>query len=747
MDSATSSIYPSSRISTSDVLRGLEDSRRSTPALPPGLPVPAGVVPDPLRSSSPSQRPVQTITPAVPILPYTGSRIPSASQVVRKASVDSQDYEPITKTTKDVSGPTKGESTMAQTHAHPIKDQTSKKGLKKQDMQIPVPDMPISSSNVATGSMPKKPIAKAVNPERASALGSESKHGTEEKKPSSPESVPGAKADAPENTLKESSSKRQPPGKLDIPPISQLYEAATPQSGPTKDGTPEKASHLASATSTSASRPGTPATTTESPFKKVTGPKTLRVVSTPKAETPSSGSATAHAFPTAKTPSRQPSIISMQRSDTPASEVISEPSNTSASLSRANSPPPATSKVGSAPVRSKTKSQLKKERQERAKLQEQEIKATEVAQAPATEEQAAAPLTGRKKKAKKDKQPKTPSGKTAPAFNENPLSSPQDNVTSEKTNEEQDTAATASKDDAITPGVADEQATAASQPSSATPNREISIASVFNDLQSSGLDVRNLLKHFKPITSNTKNDINATDIATRDRPISLTEKDHAALAAKEPLHLGGEDGRQWSRAFVTPSQNVLRALSQDDEARYIELEKSIRSDGKPTKFIPSRKGGTGVEAQLPLVTDFFVADNPDPPANPSVEGREGSATDDVMKYLNQMIPPTPSTTGSIGSDGGDYRTSYARTMGSSGGSLSRIDPASASNTQNTASANTSIGANANANAGRSAQLLSTANVKEAETAWLDSKKKTERLERELNALIKRNRKLLTGTTH
>ena len=740
---APSPTHRDSQIHVPDILQGLEDSRRSTPVLPPGLPIPAGVSSDLQRSSSPIQRPFQAITPAVPILPSTPLRPHPPPRVSEKAIDEQSQRDGSAQDPKKASTGLVQEMTKPQTHAHPAWDRAQKGDPKKQSAQESV-----SHPSVSDPTTVESTTEKSKEPKREGFSAPDDwpviKGG--EKAGRTPNDVPTVKPGGPETNLKGNSNKRQLPGKLDIPAAFQTYESPTPtQSTSTNVETPERASHAASATSASASRPQTPAATTDSPLRKAPVPRTLRVLSTPKAETPPSASALPPSFPTGKAISRQPSIVSMNRSGTPASEIVSElNSTTSASLSRANSPPPtgSTSKVGSAPIRAKTKSQLKKERQERAKTQEQANKTVEAAQISTVEDQAAAPLTGRKKKTKKEKQPKTATGKPTSVANQPPSLLHEEKSEAEKSYEVQSAAVDPIVKTEVPSEAVDELATTTPQPSQASPKREITPAGVFTDLQASGLTIRNLLEHFKPISSTIRHDITAADIAARDRPISLTKKDHAALAARNPLHLGGEDGRLWSRTFVAPSQKLLRALSREEEDRYVELEKRIIGDGAPTKFISQRKGSGGTEIQLPSVMDFLVASAVDVPPTPSIEGRDGNA-DDAMMYLNQMMPPMPPTAGSADSNNLEYLPSGASNTNILGSSPPRFDLTSA---RDLSGISGKLSTAANAGVVRSVQSPSVG-VKEAESAWVDSRKKADRLERELNALIKRNRKLLTGTAH
>lgn len=116
------------------------------------------------------------------------------------------------------------------------------------------------------------------------------------------------------------------------------------------------------------------------------GPRTIRVMTPAKIESPTLMSPVA---------SRIMSIG--QRPETPASETVSDSASivsASVSASRAGSPPP--SRIGSAPVRTTTKSSVRKQRKGAMK---QETKA--IAEAAITDQADHAPIEGRKKKQKK----------------------------------------------------------------------------------------------------------------------------------------------------------------------------------------------------------------------------------------------------------------------------------------------------------------------------------------------------------
>ncbi|CAI7588003.1 unnamed protein product [Penicillium bialowiezense] len=156
----------------------------------------------------------------------------------------------------------------------------------------------------------------------------------------------------------------------------------------------------------SASRPDTPQTIasrlSDSPARQH---RILRVVETPKVETPTIPtvpSVPASVVGSNKLRHRRQSISSNSVPDTPADAGSEADFFASTSVSRANSPP-ASSRIGSAPVRSMTKSQVKKERKQKAK----EAEAKKVETSAVSEEPVQAPIMGRKRKTKKAPTPTT----------------------------------------------------------------------------------------------------------------------------------------------------------------------------------------------------------------------------------------------------------------------------------------------------------------------------------------------------
>ncbi|KAJ1338297.1 CCR4-NOT transcription complex subunit 4 [Microdochium nivale] len=202
--------------------------------------------------------------------------------------------------------------------------------------------------------------------------------------------------------------KRPPLNTLDI--AAATKSAATPagmkidgnvmDSFHTGDASAAK-SQLSSALPSAVSTPTLSTANTSSPQARA-APKTLRLVQTPKTETPPAIS------PAALATIRAAGIGgSNNRPAAPAHEINSETASmvsASVSASRTSSPPPI-SRIGAAAVRTTTKSQQRKERKEASKKAVAQIAET----TPVEAEVEIAPILGRKKKQKKEKKITLPS--------------------------------------------------------------------------------------------------------------------------------------------------------------------------------------------------------------------------------------------------------------------------------------------------------------------------------------------------
>lgn len=486
------------------------------------------------------------------------------------------------------------------------------------------------------------------------------------------------------------SAKRQHPGKLDISAATEALKAEALASATqsavdsmSKPETPLARIRESSVppSAASISRTSTPAAV-ETPIKRTTQPRTIRLIATPKAETPPPTIPTlaGHALnraplvssPNIRFPSRQPSVASITVPGTPASEKISDDASiTTESISRAGSPLP--SRVGSAPVRAKTKSQQKKDRQERAKLVEEE---TQPAQDLSTSADGIVqePIMGRLKKTKKATATigvatatatSTP-GPTRPAT---PIAVPV--RPKEVPIVESPVVRTPPPPTPPPKPVPKAVAKPVEQPKvevkpQVIPEIEKKLpanlpAAVIAELQASGDLLTSALDFFKTVPGvNFRAEITAIDIANAAPPLPLLPEELAQLDAGNPVRRGGSDGRVASRVLITPSRKYLRGLVRELEDRYLELEKLIQASKPPMKYTPRQV--SLVRSAEDLLRDMAAALMRPPPtttmtiassvgANSSAAVDNGTnantakpATyaDDALAYLNQFIlPPLP----------------------------------------------------------------------------------------------------------
>jgi len=420
------------------------------------------------------------------------------------------------------------------------------------------------------------------------------------------------------------STKRQPPGRLDISAATKLSDKYVNESPATstaiKLDTQAKNPRAVSLASTASHPPSPAIPSTGSPVKR-TAPRTIRVLPMPKSENPpplsASSAASVPPLPTVgKLRSRQASVTSINQPGTPASEFVSDNASvTSTSISRANSPP-AGGKVGSAPIRKKTKTQAKKERQERAKqIAEEKIMVMEDFVKSSDPEPVQAPIIGRKKKAKKQV------GGSATIASTPTLSRPSSpkSTKREKAEEEREAAEssssapapavkspapTAKKSSPVKPSSPRKSSPAPDDPSSSNkptqPQPQPTAASILADLQRTGELLASTLEFFKPLSSSLSHrtaspvspctDANGMP-SPPDLKIHFSEADLDALTKKLPVHLGGDDGKTSSRTLITPQGKFLWGLSKELEERVLELEKRVEEVRGVGRWRPRNASG------------------------------------------------------------------------------------------------------------------------------------------------------------
>ncbi|QQK42577.1 Putative CCR4-NOT core complex subunit Not4 [Penicillium digitatum] len=360
------------------------------------------------------------------------------------------------------------------------------------------------------------------------------------------------------------------------------------------------------------SRPDTPQTfasrLSDSPAPRQ--PRILRVVETPKPETPpivTAPSVPASVVGGTKSRSRRQSMSSTSIPDTPADVGWEADYYPSTSASRANSPP-ASSRIGSAPVRSMTKSQVKKERKQKAK--EAEAKKVEIAAV--NEEPVQAPIMGRKRKTKKAPTT-TVSTANAPAPSRPEKASPVKPASALPVKAELKVDTTTKKVKAKetkpvrepTPPPVEEPPVHKETPVEPWRTNN-TVGQLVKDSEALGRAIKDLFVErtkplhellaemhksgeldlnksslFNPSNLSQRTDMKCTaeDYDYLQCPNELTEEDRKTLLRGEPVRIG--DDFLKTRCLITPRGCVLRHLEPEEEERYLELEKNMTGTSDP----------------------------------------------------------------------------------------------------------------------------------------------------------------------
>ncbi|OQN95487.1 hypothetical protein B0A48_18334 [Cryoendolithus antarcticus] len=721
---------PGSRRSTPTVPPGFEAevSRQGTPALPPGLGAkPLTALPD-LEGlgSRPSSRaslkrvisgavvPITPLRPGTPASRAVGSRAVSrAASPDRKVegkgeiALDTPTKKPKPATVKPTARAVEsvllqndGIASVKEVSKENVKPSTApQKILPTESLQAvagaqqvneyppltasvaPMPSKQSSSAPTSKSSAAIEQAAKAPLEPMQSTMTSKVESSkviippTQSTKPSDAQasyaSTAPTTAGTTESSTADASAKRKHPGKLDIAAAVEKQKAlaasATVTATPTAS-TPSLQSKSVAQTPSVADDPNVSAP--PSAVKPL--PRTLRVVQTPKTETPTVATPPPVLPPLVEAvvkrlPSRQPSVASMNFPGTPSSEQVSMSDNismTSTSMSRANSPPP--SKVGAAPIRAKTKAQQRKERKERAQVIDDEIArvAQEKSDA-AADEPVIEAIVSRKKKEPKAKEVKA-------------VVKPKSGASKVET-KTADTTPTASRPVSPAPKaiakLPEPPAPAVQKPStpvkaspppsltrelSPPPTPTLSPLQIIADLHTRNPEIHTALENF--FRSSTAASLKATqhiilkDLAdpsswtAPDFNIKLTREEVDELLAESipAIRYGGEDGRIWDRGLVTPTGAHLRALSQDLERRFLELETDLRHCPDMLKWRPTKPQD---QVRLPafdleaLRAEFEISEGRGVSVMEQMV-QDGSAmkkgaflVDEAARYINEFVMP------------------------------------------------------------------------------------------------------------
>ncbi|CAK3887638.1 general negative regulator of transcription subunit 4 [Lecanosticta acicola] len=677
-----------SRRSTPPIPPGFEgqlanESRRSTPTIPPGLSRP-NALPDLEGTSRPSSRASlrqksSQILPALPLRPGTPARpTPSRKGTRDESEIAAPEEMPAKPSRTTTSSDLKNsisvqeeEKASASKETEPTENTEAALDVARDATEAAKDASEAAKTDDADERATKTAeVRNTSRPAHASKQKSTHEQVIVEKDDARPSLVTPKKSD----NIKADTPKRKHPGKLDITAAVNKQEQELPNTatGPsTTAGTPGKSAQAP--TQAAASKlPESPSVA--SPAMK-SGPRTLRVVQTPtpKAETPP------HTFPTTlpnaavhRLPSRQPSVASINLPGTPSSEHVSMSDNismTSTSQSRANSPPLATSKIGTAPVRTRTKNQMKKERQERAKtMEEEKAKAVEAVKPP-VDEPAQEAIVSRQKKKKKEKEVKPPKAKAAvPTTAETtptasrPASPGNKPAVEASTNVEIPASVSLKEAKPATPT---NSATATPQPAaqspagpSPPPTPTLTAAQLIAELKASAPEIQKCIDSLFRVSNShqfkTPSNVSHKDLLNgwkSDWNIKLTKEEvDTLLTGKAPAVYrgGGEGGPTFDRHMVSPSGAHLRALTNELESRFLELEKALRDMPEELRFRPSKpqnemklpsldleevkrkfenSGGRGVSVMEQMVQDG------------STMKKGAFLVDEASKYINEFVMP------------------------------------------------------------------------------------------------------------
>lgn len=358
--------------------------------------------------------------------------------------------------------------------------------------------------------------------------------------------------------------------------------AATKAAAAAKKSNPSSAVTSAVEKPDDASFPALPTPSSVSVSSPATrGPKTLRVISTPKTETPPS-------LPTAAggPPSLRHTFSGLQRPGTPgSSENVSDSASiisASVSASRTNSPPP-NARIGTAAIRSTTKSQQRKARKDVTKKE-----AAAIASTPKPEpEIEIAPILGRKKKQKKDKP--ASSKEATPATESRPPSPGPADRSGDK--ESKPPTGTSTYRQAIvnesislldaSPGPRsrrmDGNVSSAGEPLKPALDKPVpSPAAVLHEIIKGGdFTDAEAVALLKGISGTSHRSDQQAPVVPKDGLPELksliTKEDQQALLAGKPVRKA-VDG---SRVLLTPNGNCVRNLTPAEEERYLHLQADL----------------------------------------------------------------------------------------------------------------------------------------------------------------------------
>lgn len=510
------------------------------------------------------------------------------------------------------------------------------------------------------------------------------------------------------------------------------------------------------------------------------GTKTLRVKTAPKDE---KAAVSSPATSMASVASRSVSLV--QRPDTPASEGDSV---SAASPSAANSRPPSPSLgKASSSTRTTTKSQQRKQRKEALKQETKLI--SEAAQA-APEEHA--PVLGRKKKQKKEKPPKDKHVPARVNTEQTQIESPAEEPPEKNQEDELDSPKPAENSHNVThlipqqeEGETDNEAAKESEQievptQQASPESgdvtQAGPSSIFNDIKDSlWTSVADKLHLFTAVTNTSPRNEGSSAAPklgrcrdTNCKCGDISPEDIETLRAGKPVrkqfHADG------SRMLVTPNGDCVRGLTAEEEDTFLALQSDVAAGAEhPGTFVaPRHQTGNGA---FSLIKGRAVP-NGRPnifPQNSTIQPHDPIGKlqrEDALSYINQYVLPRLNLGASVAAAGGSAsghngtkpqmmspRDAAAASLNSLAPYFYGPDAAAGVGIYSSSDGTRSIkdlalatqaedgGIRLPNNGAGSMPLMS---VEEAEIVLAASRKETEKLEKSLNAVIRRNKRLVLG---
>jgi len=759
--------------------------RRSTPAVPPGLSLPP-------HSQSPTATQVQQPGAVAKILSVA---VPSVPEIQATAT-----HQKVATPKKEMLKSKPIAKSDSKTDGGPVDGSPAKKSAMR-----PSKSVETSAVNSASPVKPKKPSkkttaesSKATHEQKKTETGPQSKFQDAEIKTKgnfeqataidgaeniTKELVNSILPSPPQTTYAKSVGKKPAPGTLTL--NTTTFSSNDISSIALARGDIARISRPPSVAPSITSRPQTPSLEAlNTPIKRTAQPRTLRITETPRTATPP-------AFPVvdavpqssaqagSKVSSRRPSLTSINHPGTPLSEIIDMFSLPSASrdVSRANSPPPLMSK----------KRGEKKPKKTRRVQTESDVLEVEISKI----EEEQVPILGRKKKTKKPdvglvKVPLVKKKDTEDLLPKRAASSPPQQPVQIPVVEEFDLPSEPVSQSKVTPKREPSPESSHTKSKRLTdslfaalgPELEKVVHSAFTKPVSMNSHLRSLDYQAGPNQRpfSHSSDLDAY-VAAQD-PFVLSPADYAVRSSGQPIRRSAEDGRLSSRVLETPRGTRLRCLTEQEEQHLVELEDKICTlvgsgfwgggsleyaiAGMPgydrkqkqqaidtlSKLFP--RGISSIESTRSDNIIHSVGGNEDPARliNQFIFTQETEAITPMVPYAGEkahiqqqqreQAASTPVPTAaeyqrsqeagqrSMADSAAEAANAAARAAAAIGNTRGVIEQAMASDTS------------------ASGTVLGYPSVEDSERVWQEEKRHAEGLERRLNGVVKRNRKVLTG---